>query len=65
MENIRLYHKTNGSFTVEAALIMPLILGVIVLFIYICLHCYDRCVTEYRNCLSNRPELIWDMNDHV
>ena len=31
----------------EAALIMPLILGVIVLFIYIAMFCYDRCAMEY------------------
>ena len=32
-------NKQKGSFTVEAALIMPVILGVIVLFIYAALFC--------------------------
>ena len=40
-------NKQKGSFTVEAALIMPVILGVIVLFIYVAMFCYDRCVIEY------------------
>ena len=39
--------RTEGSFTVEAALIMPIILGIIVLFIYIAMYSYDRCVIEY------------------
>ena len=39
--------KERGSFTVEAALITPLVLGVIVLFIYIALYAYDRCAMEY------------------
>ena len=39
--------KKEGSFTIEAALIMPVILGVIVLFIYIAMYSYDRCVIEY------------------
>ena len=41
------YRRLKGSFTVEAALIMPLILGVTVLFIYIAMFCYDRCAIEY------------------
>lgn len=40
-------NKQKGSFTVEAALIMPVILGVIVLFIYVAMFCYDRCAIEY------------------
>ena len=39
--------RKRGSFTVEAALIMPVILGVIVTFIYIAMFCHDRCVIEY------------------
>ncbi len=39
--------KAGGSFTVEAALIIPFILGVIVLFLYAAMFGYDRCVTEY------------------
>ena len=39
--------KARGSFTVEAALIMPVILGVIVTFIYIAMYCHDRCIIEY------------------
>lgn len=39
--------KKQGSFTVEAALIMPVILGVIVLFIYIACFLFDRCTIEY------------------
>ncbi len=43
------YCRVNkrGSFTVEAALIIPIILGVTVLFIYIAMFCHDRCYTEY------------------
>ena len=39
--------KKQGSFTVEAALIMPVILGVIVLLIYIACFLFDRCTIEY------------------
>ena len=42
-----LFKKSAGSFTVEAALIMPLILGVIVLFIYIPMFFFDRCTIEH------------------
>lgn len=44
---IRIYDKAKGSFTVEAALTMPVILGVIVLSVYISMFAYDRCVIEY------------------
>ena len=39
--------RERGSFTVEAALIMPMILGVIVLFIYIGMFMFDRCTIKY------------------
>lgn len=39
--------REKGSFTVEAALIMPVILGIIVLFINAAMIFYDRCVIEY------------------
>ena len=39
--------RYRGSFTVEAALIMPMILGVIVLFIYLGMFMLDRCTIEY------------------
>ena len=40
-------YREKGSFTVEAALIMPVILSIIVLFINAALVFYDRCVMEY------------------
>ncbi len=39
--------RHRGSFTVEAALIMPVILGVIVMFIYAGMFLFDRCSFEY------------------
>ena len=36
----------NGYFTVEAALILPLTLGVIVLLIYLMFYQYDRCLLD-------------------
>ena len=39
--------RCKGSFTVEAALIMPVILGVIVLFLYMAMFLYDRCMIRY------------------
>ena len=39
--------REKGSFTVEAALIMPLVLGVIVLFIYMGMFMFDRCTIKY------------------
>ncbi|MBO4903662.1 MAG: pilus assembly protein [Lachnospiraceae bacterium] len=39
--------RYKGSFTVEAALIMPVILGVIVLFLYLAMFLHDRCTMQY------------------
>ena len=39
--------RADGSFTVEAALIMPVILGVIVLFISLSMFFFDRCTIEH------------------
>ena len=39
--------REKGSFTVEAALIMPVILGITVLFIYISMFCFDRVTVQY------------------
>ncbi len=41
------YKRELGSFTIEAALIMPMILGVIVLFINITFVSFDRCAIEH------------------
>lgn len=38
--------KVNAYFTVEAALILPMVLGVIVLIIYLWFFQYDRCLME-------------------
>lgn len=38
--------KINAYFTVEAALILPMVLGVIVLIIYLWFFQYDRCLME-------------------
>ncbi len=39
--------RKRGSFTIEAAFITPMILGVTVMFIYTAMYCHDRCVIEY------------------
>ncbi|MCR5591681.1 MAG: hypothetical protein K6F73_09140 [Lachnospiraceae bacterium] len=55
--------KADGSFTIEAALIMPIILGIIVLFIYIAMHSYDLCVIEYvceKTCIDAVREVFSD-----
>ena len=39
---------------------MPLILGVIVLFLYICMFCHDRCVMEYV-CRTACEAAVYDM----
>ncbi len=67
--------KYKGSFTIEAALIIPMILGVIVLFIYLSMYAHDRCVLEYaavsgadagvpagEQILSKQLILDWDTN---
>ena len=51
--------RKRGSFTVEAALIMPVILGVIVTFIYIAMFCHDRCVIEY-SCRVSSAKAAYD-----
>ena len=45
--NVVLCRKAAGSFTVEAALIMPVILGIIVMFLYAAMFCHDRGAIEY------------------
>lgn len=40
-------YKIKGSFTVEAAFIMPVILGIIMMFIYAAIFSHDRCAIEY------------------
>ncbi len=57
-----LYIRKRGSFTVEAALIMPMILGVIVLFIYIAMFAHDRCVLEYA-CQTASARAAYDRSD--
>ena len=44
--DVRSTANADGSFTVEAALIMPVIVGIIVLFIRLSFVCYDRVVIE-------------------
>ena len=51
--------RKRGSFTVEAALIMPVILGVIVTVIYIAMFCHDRCVIEY-SCRVSSAKAAYD-----
>ena len=60
---IKIYEKVKGSFTVEAALIMPVILGVIVLSDYISMFAYDRCVIEYV-CQSVCADAAFDLSGH-
>lgn len=57
--------RYKGSFTIEAALIMPMILGIIVLFIYASMYSHDRCVLEYavnseESGFEDRLILKWD-----
>ena len=57
--------RYKGSFTIEAALIMPIILGIIVLFIYASMYAHDRCVLEYaaqseESVIPDKLMLKWD-----
>ena len=56
--------RKRGSFTVEAALIMPVILGVIVTFIYIAMFCHDRCVIEY-SCRVASAKAVYDTDPEL
>ena len=38
--------EQNAYFTVEAALIIPLVLGILVFLIFIMFYQYDRCLLE-------------------
>lgn len=49
----------NGSYTVEVSLIMPIILGVIILILYVCIYLHDKAVIEYvclNECLKMSQE---------
>ena len=47
MEWKRFFCKKAGAYlTVEAALILPMVLGVIILVIYLLFFQYDRCLME-------------------
>lgn len=39
-------HKISAYFTVEAALVLPIVFGVIILVIYLMFFQYDRCLME-------------------
>lgn len=41
-----LHRKTTGYFTVEAALLLPFVIMVIVFMIFLSFYCYDRCILE-------------------
>ena len=56
--------RYRGSFTVEAALIMPVILGVIVFFIYIGMFTLDRCSIEYI-CQSVSCAAVYETGDRI
>ncbi|MCR5686653.1 MAG: pilus assembly protein [Lachnospiraceae bacterium] len=45
--------RAEGSFTIEASLIMPMILGIIVMLIYFAMAAHDRCVIEHVCCLAS------------
>ena len=51
--------RYKGSFTVEAALIMPVVLGVIVLFLYMAMFLHDRCVVQYA-CQQTALEAVYE-----
>ena len=52
--------KENAYFTVEAALVFPMVLGVIVLLIYLAFFQYDRCLMEQdMGMLALRGCTIW------
>ena len=38
--------RINGYFTVEAALVFPFVMGVVIFIIYILFFQYDRCLME-------------------
>lgn len=54
--------RYKGSFTVEAALIMPVILGVIVLFIYLGMFAHDRCTIRYV-CQMAAVDAVYEKGD--
>lgn len=39
--------RAKGSHTVEAALIMPMVIGIILFVFYLCIYAYDRVVIHY------------------
>lgn len=41
-----MYRNTGAYFTVEAALIMPMVLGTVLLIVYLMFFQYDRCLME-------------------
>lgn len=38
--------KAEGYFTIEAALLLPLVIMLIVFMIFLSFYCYDRCILE-------------------
>ncbi len=46
MKSKKAYRKRNAYFTVEAALVLPVVIGVILFVVYIMLFQYDRCLLE-------------------
>lgn len=46
MKTKNIYRERNAYFTVEAALVLPIVIGVILFVIYTMLFQYDRCLLE-------------------
>lgn len=64
----RIHVKASASFTVEAALIVPIILLVITSFLYLFMYCHDKAVLTYaaeRACLMASYEKDFETMERI
>ncbi|WP_106766708.1 TadE family protein [Paenibacillus faecalis] len=60
----RLWKNNEGSFTIEATLVLPIVLIVTALLLFLCLYIYQRSfLVQASSAASERTAFIWD-NSH-
>lgn len=53
--------QEEGSFTIEASLVLPLVFVVVVLLLFLCLYIYQKSMlVQVSNAASERVAFIWD-----
>lgn len=59
--NRRLWKSSDGNFTIEASLVLPIVLLVTALLLFLCLYVYQKSfLVQASSSVSERSAFIWD-----